>query len=81
MDKMQSLQAMLVEPDALELVNRIKSNHDTRSVSVSLTESGQKMIPCVIHAVESIDAKLFGCIDAEKQLQLNALIHEINQKQ
>jgi len=66
---------------ALELVRRIKSNHDTRSVSVSLTATGQAMIPRAIQKVEGIDEKVFGRIDAEKQLQLNGLIHEINQMQ
>ena len=65
--------------EMLALVNRTKSKDDTRSVSVSLTEVGQKIIPDAIRAVESVDAEVFGNIDRKKQHQLNALIHDINQ--
>ena len=55
---------------ALEYVNRIEHETDTRAKSVTLTEKGKEMVRMLVPVVEGIDSVFFGKAPHKEQKSL-----------
>jgi len=65
--------------EGLKLVKREKSQNDTRSIMVSLTNLGQGIIPQIVNQVEKIDIEVFGVVQNDEKKKLNEILFKIGQ--
>lgn len=75
-----TLSKAIVRLETLSFVKRVKSNQDTRSISVSLTDKGSKLIPKLLKTVESIDIEVFTTKNLSDGVSFTKVITELNLK-
>jgi len=76
-----TLSKAIVRLEKLSFVKRVKNNQDTRSISVSLTDKGLKLIPTLLKTVESIDAEVFTAKSSNDIVLFTKVITELNSKE
>ncbi len=74
-----TLSKAIVRLETQLFVKRVKNNQDTRSISVSLSDKGIKLMPSLLKTVERIDSEVFATkIDSDQVLFTNVIRELIN---
>lgn len=72
-----TLSKAIARLEKMSFVKRVKNKHDTRSISVSLTEKGEKLIPLLLDIVENIDTEMFSTKSASDRVLFSNVIMEL----
>ena len=75
-----TLSKAIVSLEKLLFIKREKSQEDTRSVLVSLTTKGKKLIPTLLKKVESIDKEVFTTKDADDAIAFTKVMTKLLMK-
>jgi DNA-binding MarR family transcriptional regulator len=63
--------------EAKALVTRTQSPEDNRVQWLSLTRSGQRLVPKLAALADRNDAHFFGCLNADEQTALRKLLEKL----
>ncbi|WP_421017164.1 MarR family winged helix-turn-helix transcriptional regulator [Furfurilactobacillus cerevisiae] len=73
-----SVSAMVNRLEAVNMVERVPSEADKRTVIIKLTQAGMDKFSQQDNQVDEMAAQVFGSLTAEEQTELNRLLDKLN---